>query len=143
MRQEARIDPRYETETDHSSETWRVRRQRGQNASKCYLEVPVPPGWYGKADAQLNETLTFEQAQEALGTADIKRAVALMKQIDERLGIDADVQPGIRESPAGTQIVLMQRIRTPIDAERLRYIAALKAQSMFDLEPGRNPDNRH
>jgi hypothetical protein len=91
----------------------------------------------------LNETLTFEQAQEALGTADIKRAVALMKQIDERLGIDADVQPGIRESPAGTQIVLMQRIRTPIDAERLRYIAALKAQSMFDLEPGRNPDNRH
>jgi hypothetical protein len=103
---------------------------------KCYVEIPVPPGWYGKRRAELNDTLTFEQAQQALGTADMKRAVALMKQIDERLGIDADVQPGVRESPAGTQIVLVHRIRTPIDAERLRYVAAVKGKALLDQEPG-------
>jgi hypothetical protein len=101
-----------------------------------YLEIPVPPGWYGKPDAELNETLTFEQAQQALGMADIKRAVALMKQIDERLGIDADVQLGIHESPAGPQIVLVHKIRTPIDAERLRYIVAVKSKALLDQEPG-------
>jgi len=58
---------------------------------KYYVEIPVPPGWYRKPSAELNGTPTFEQAWQALGTADMKRAVALMRQIDDSLGIDADV----------------------------------------------------
>ena len=54
---------------------------------KYYVEIPVPPGWYRKPSGELNGTLTFE----ALGTADMNRAVALMRQIDDSLGIDADV----------------------------------------------------
>ena len=103
---------------------------------KYYVEIPVPPGWYGKRRSELNDTLTFEQAWQALGTAEMKRGLALMKQIDERLGIDADVQLGIHESPAGPQIVLVHKIRTPIDAERLKYIVAVKGKALLDQEPG-------
>src|SRR6516225_4310636 len=103
---------------------------------KYYVEIPVPPSWCGKRRLELNDTLTFEQAWQALGTADMKRAVALMRQIDERLGIDADVQLGIHESPAGSQIVLVHKIRTTMDAERLRYIVAVKGKALLDQEPG-------
>ena len=102
-----------------------------------YVEIPVPQGWYGKRRVELNDTPTFEQAWQALGTADMKRAVALMKQIDERLGIDADVQLGIHESQAGPQIVLVHKIRTPIDAEKLRYVVAVKSKALLDQELGR------
>jgi hypothetical protein len=96
------------------------------------IEVPIPASWYGTSDAPSAELMTFDQAQQALDTVETRRAVALMKEIDERLGLDTEVRPGIQESPEGACVVLMHNIKTPVDPQKLAYIAAVKKKALLD-----------
>lgn len=88
----------------------------------------------------MSAILTFDEIQQALESSELKKAVRLMKQIDQHLAIESDVRVGVRGSPQGEQIVLIHQIHTPVDAAKLRYIAAVKGKALLDQEPGRkNP----
>jgi hypothetical protein len=58
---------------------------------KNILFVPVPSSWYGKP---WGAVMTFEEALKALDSDEQKQAVALLREIDMQLGIDADYAKG-------------------------------------------------
>jgi hypothetical protein len=96
------------------------------------LQVPVPSNWYGKPCGEL---MTFEEAQKALDSDEQKQALALMMEIDLQLGIEAELSSGINESPDGANVVIIHDIKTPVDSETLRYIAAVKGKALLDESP--------
>ena len=96
------------------------------------LFVPVPSSWFGKSR---NEDMTFDEALKALDSDEQKKAVALMKQIDRQLGIKADLRSGINDSPNDVCVVIVHNIKTPVDSETLRYIAAVKAKALMEKSP--------
>jgi hypothetical protein len=96
------------------------------------LQIPVPSCWYGKP---WGEVMTFNEAVKALDSDEQKRAVALMREIDMQLGIDAELTSGIYESPDGARVVILHDIKTPLDWETLQYIAAVKGKALLDESP--------
>ena len=96
------------------------------------LQVPVPSSWYGKP---WDEVMTFDEAVKALDSEEQKQAVALMKEIDLQLGIEAELSSGINESPNGANVVIVHDIKTPVDADTLRYLAAVKGKALLDESP--------
>ena len=93
------------------------------------LQVPVPSDWYGKPWGEL---MTFDEAQKALNSDETRQAVALMKEIDLQLGIEAELSSGINESPDGASVVIVHDIKTPVDGDTLRYLAAVKGKALLD-----------
>jgi hypothetical protein len=100
--------------------------------ARCTLQVPVPSDWYGKPWGEL---MTFDEAQTLLNTDETKRAVALMKEIDLQLGIEAELSSGINESPDGANVVIIHDIKTTLDSETLRYLAAVKGKALIERSP--------
>jgi len=99
---------------------------------KNILFIPVPSSWYGKP---WGEVITFDEAVKALDSHEHKQAVALMKEIDLQLGIEAELSSGINESPDGANVVIIHDIKTPVDDETLRYLAAIKGRMLLDESP--------
>jgi hypothetical protein len=97
-----------------------------------FFFVPVPSSWYSKSD---NEEMTFDDALKALDSDEHKKAIALMEQIDKQLGIEAELSSGVNESPDGVCVVIMHDIKTPVDREELRYIAAVKGKALLENSP--------
>ena len=96
------------------------------------LFVPVPSDWFGKPWGEL---MTFDEALKALNSDEQKKAVALMKEIDMQLGIEAELSSGINSSPAGANVVIVHDIKTPVDSDKLRYFAAVKGRALLDESP--------
>ena len=106
---------------------------------KNILFVPVPSSWYGKPWC---EVMTFEEAQKALNSDETKQAVALMKEIDLQLGIEAELTSGIYESPDGANVVIIHDIKTLVDSDTLRYLAAIKGRMLLDESPHSSPPRK-
>jgi hypothetical protein len=96
------------------------------------LFVPVPSDWYGKPWGEL---MTLDEALKALDSDEQEQAVALMKKIDKQLGIEAEVSSGINDSPAGANVVIVHDIKTPVDSDTLRYLAAIKGLALLEESP--------
>ena len=79
--------------------------------------------------------MTFEEAQKALHSEETKQALTLMKEIDMQLGIEAELTSGIYESPDGANVVIVHNIKTTLDSETLRYLAAVKGKALLDESP--------
>ena len=79
--------------------------------------------------------MTLAEAQKALHSGETKQAVALMKEIDQQLGIEAELTSGINESPDGVNVVIVHDIKTPVDSDTLRYLAAVKGKALLDESP--------
>ena len=99
------------------------------------LFVPVPSSWFGKSR---NEDMTFDEALKALESDQHKKAVALMKQIDRQLGIKAELNSGINDSPNDVCVVIVHNIKTPLSSEKLLYIAAVKGKALMEKSPDRS-----
>ena len=93
---------------------------------KNVLFVPVPSSWYGKP---WGAVMTFEEALKALDSDEQKQAVALMREIDRQLGIEAELSSSINDFPDGANVVIVHDIKTRLDSETLRYVAAVKGKS--------------
>ena len=93
------------------------------------LFVPVPSSWFGRSR---NEDMTFNEALKALESDELKKAVALMKQIDRQLGIKAELSSGINDSPSDACVVIVHNIKTLLSSEKLHYIAAVKAKALME-----------
>jgi len=102
---------------------------------KNILFVPVPSSWYGK---RWGAVMTFEEALEALDSDEQKQAVALMREIDMQLGIDAELSSSINDSPGGANVVIVHNVKTPLDSETLRYVAAIKGKVLLDEQPDKS-----
>ena len=103
-----------------------------RRSSRGTLQVPVPSDWYGKPWSYV---MTFEEAQKALNSDETRQAVALMKEIDMQLGIEAELTSGIYDTPDGASVVIVHEIKTPLDWETLRYVAAVKGKVLLDESP--------
>jgi hypothetical protein len=103
------------------------------------LQVPVPSNWYGKPWSYV---MTFEEAQKALHSEETKQALTLMKEIDMQLGIEAELTSGIYESPDGANVVIIHDIKTPVDSDTLRYVAAIKGRMLLDESPHSRPPRK-
>ena len=79
--------------------------------------------------------MTFNEAVKALDSDEQKQAVTLMREIDMQLGIDAELSSSINESPDGANVVIIHDIKTPVDSDTLRYIAAVKGKALLDESP--------
>jgi hypothetical protein len=101
--------------------------------ARGFLQVPVPSDWFGKPWSYV---MTFEEAQKARDSDETKQAVALMREIDKQLGIEAELTSGIYDTPAGASVVIVHDIKTPLDWETLQYIAAVKGKALLDESPG-------
>ena len=108
-------------------------------SGRSTLQVPVPSDWFGKPWSYV---MTFEEAQKALNSDEQKQAVALMKEIDMQLGIEAELTSGIYESPDGANVVIIQDIKTPLDSDTLRYLAAIKGRMLLDESPHSSPPRK-
>ena len=86
--------------------------------------------------------MTFEEAQKALDSEETKQAVALMKEIDKKLGIDAELTSGIYDTPGGASVVIVHDIKTPVDSDTLRYLAAIKGRVLLDESPHSTPPRK-
>jgi hypothetical protein len=96
------------------------------------LQVPVPSDWYEKPWGYV---MTLEEAEKALDSDETKQAVALMKEIDMQLGIEAELTSGINESAAGANVMIIHDIKTPVDWRTLQYLAAVKGKALLDESP--------
>jgi hypothetical protein len=103
------------------------------------LQVPVPSDWYGKPWSYV---MTFDEAQKALNSDETRQAVALMKEIDLQLGIEAELSSGINESPDGANVLILHDIKTPVDSDTLRYLAAVKGKALLDGSPHSSPPRK-
>jgi hypothetical protein len=112
--------------------------EKSQSAAST-LEVPVPSAWFGKPWSYV---MTFEEAQKALNSDEQKQALALMKEIDLQLGIEAELSSGINESPDGANVLILHDIKTPVDSDTLRYLAAVKGQALLDGSPHSSPPRK-
>jgi hypothetical protein len=99
---------------------------------KSILFVPVPLSWYGKPWGYV---MTFDEAVNALDSEEQKQAVALMKEINMQLGIDAELSSSINDSPDGANVMIIHDIKTPVDSDTLRYLAAVKGKALLDESP--------
>jgi hypothetical protein len=106
---------------------------------KNILFVPVPSCWYGKP---WGEVMTFNEAVKALDSDAQKQAVMLMREIDMQLGIDAELSSSINDSPDGANVVIVHNIKTTLDSETLRYIAAVKGKALLDESPDPSPPRK-
>jgi hypothetical protein len=104
----------------------------GSQPARRTLEVPVPSNWYRKPWSYV---MTFEEAQKALNSDEQKQAVALMKEIGLQLGIAVELSSGIKESADGASVTIIHDIKTPVDSDTLRYIAAVKGKALLDESP--------
>jgi len=86
--------------------------------------------------------MTFEEAQKALHSEETKQALTLMKEIDMQLGIEAELTSGIYESPDGANVVIIHDIKTPVDSDTLRYVAAIKGRMLLDESPHSRPPRK-
>ena len=111
----------------------------GSQPNRRTFEVPVPSDWFGKPWSYV---MTFEEAQKALNSDEQKQAVALMKEIDMQLGIEAELTSGIYESPDGANVVIIHDIKTPVDSDTLRYVAAIKGRMLLDESPHSRPPRK-
>jgi len=102
---------------------------------KNVLFVPVPSSWYGKP---WGAVMTFEEALKALDSDEQKQAVALMREIDRQLGIEAELSSSINESPDGANVVIVHNIKEPLDGDTLRYLAAVKGKALLDQSPDKS-----
>jgi hypothetical protein len=102
---------------------------------KNILFVPVPSSWYGK---RWDEVMTFDEAVKALDSEEQKQAVALMREIDMQLGIEAELSSGINDFPDGAKVVIVHDIKTPVDGDTLRYLAAVKGKALLDQSPDKS-----
>ena len=82
--------------------------------------------------------MTFDEAVEALDSDEQKQAVALMREIDMQLGIDAELSSSINDSPDGANVVIIHDIKTPVDNETLRYLAAVKGKTLLQESPDKS-----
>jgi hypothetical protein len=98
----------------------------------CILSVPVPSSWYGKSGSDI---MTFDEALKALNSDKQKKAVGLMKEIDKQLGIEAELSSGVNESADGAHVVIVHNIKTRLNSEKLRYVAAVKAKALMEKSP--------
>jgi hypothetical protein len=103
------------------------------------LQVPVPSSWYRKPWSYV---MTFDEAQKALNSDEQKQALALMKEIDLQLGIEAELSSGINDTPDGANVVIVHDIRTPLDWETLQYLAAVKGKVLLDESPDSSPPRK-
>ena len=110
-----------------------------KRSSRSTLQVLVPADWFGKPWSYV---MTFEEAQKALNSDEQKQAVALMKEIDMQLGIEAELTSGIYESPDGANVVIIHDIKTPVDSNTLRYLAAIKGRMLLDESPLSSPPRK-
>ena len=110
-----------------------------RNPMKNILFVPVPSSWYGKP---WGEVMTFDEAVKALDSDEQKEAVTLMREIDMQLGIDAELSSSINDSPDGANVVIVHNIKTTLDSETLRYIAAVKAKALLEESPDPSPSRK-
>ena len=99
---------------------------------KSIISVAVPPTWYGKPWSYV---MTFDEAQKAFNSDKQKKAVALMKEIDRQLGIEAELSSDINDSPDGANVVILHDIKTAVDRETLRYVAAIKGRALLASHP--------
>jgi hypothetical protein len=99
---------------------------------KSIISVTVPPSWYGKPWSYV---MTFDEAQKAFNSDKQKKAVALMKEIDRQLGIEAELSSGINDSPDGANVVILHDIKTAVDRETLGYVAAIKGRALLESHP--------
>jgi hypothetical protein len=104
----------------------------GRQFARGTLQVPVSSDWYGKPWSYV---MTFDEAQKALNGDETKNSVALMKKIDKQLGMEAELTSGIYDTPDGASVVIVHEIKTPLDWETLRYIAAIKGKALLDESP--------
>ena len=102
------------------------------NRMKRILFVPVPSSWYGKPSG---EVMTFDETIKALDSDEQKQALALMREIDMQLGIDAELSSSINDSPDGANVVIVHDIKTSVDSDTLRYLAAVKGNALLDESP--------
>jgi hypothetical protein len=102
---------------------------------KNILFVPVPSSWYGKP---WGAVMTFEEALEALVSNEQKQALALMREIDMQLGIEAELSSSINDSPSGANVVIVHNVKTPLDNETLRYVVAIKGKLLLDEQPDKS-----
>jgi hypothetical protein len=107
----------------------------GGNHMKNILFVPVPSSWYGKPSGAV---MTFAEALKALDSDEQRQAVALMREIDMQLGIDAELSSSINDSPGGANVVIVHNIKTSLDSETLRYVAAIKGKVLLDEQPDKS-----
>jgi hypothetical protein len=112
--------------------------EESQSATST-LQVPVPSDWFGKPWSYV---MTLEEAQKALNSDEQKQALALMKEIDLQLGIEAELSSGINESPDGANVVIIHDIKTPVDSDTLRYLAAIKGRVLLDEPPDSSPPRK-
>ena len=110
-----------------------------RNDMKNILFVPVPSSWYGK---RWDEVMTFDEAVKALDSDEQKQAVTLMREIDMQLGIDAELSSSINDSPDGANVVIVHNIKTPVDSDTLRYLAAVKGKALLDESPDSSPSRK-
>ena len=111
----------------------------GSQPARRTLEVPVPSDWFGKPWSYV---MTFEEAQKALNSDEQKQALALMKEIDLQLGIEAELSSGINESPDGANVLILHDIKTPVDSDTLRYLAAINGKVLLDESPDSSPTRK-
>ena len=79
--------------------------------------------------------MTFDEALKAFNSAEQEKAVALMNEIDKHLGIEAELRSSINESPDGANVVIVHDIKTAVDRETLRYVAAIKGRALLGSHP--------
>jgi hypothetical protein len=58
-----------------------------------------------------------------------------MREIDIQLGIDAELSSSINNSPGGANVVIVHNVKTALDSETLRDVAAITAKVLLDEEP--------
>ena len=100
--------------------------------TKTVLQIPVPWSCYKDSVPRETGKMTFDQALKALKSKEHEKALALMKEIDEQLGIESEYQSGVNDSPDGAAPVIIQKIKTPVSSEKLRYIAAVKGKALLE-----------
>ena len=86
--------------------------------------------------------MTLDEAQKALNSDEQRQALALMKEIDLQLGIEAELSSGINESPDGANVVIIHDIKTPVDSDTLRYLAAVKGKALLDESPHKSEEQK-
>jgi hypothetical protein len=121
-----------EIEAAKQSSTAADTRDFDEERAGSRLFVPVPSSWFGKS---WDEDMTFDEVLNALKSDEHKKAVALMKEIDRQLGIEAELSSGINCSHNDACVVIVHKIKTPLSSEKLRHIAAVKGKALMEKSP--------
>jgi len=75
-------------------------------------------------------------------TQPTKREQLAAKKIDKQLHIEAELSSSINDSPDGANVVIVHNIKTTLDSETLRYIAAVKGKALLDESPDPSPPRK-